>query len=144
MERASDTHSSAVRSFSVLVEAVLVADEDVAVAEEAEAGMKPTLYVPNPMAGWGVPSYIGTVGQLIKFSFMASAEGEDMFRIVSVVRGGDDRERLWLFWLFWLFRRRNGVIERKDKDDDKDDDALGDELARSAVSCSILIGNNEQ
>ncbi len=100
------------------------------------------------MAGWGVPSYIGTVRQLIKFSFIASAEDDDMFRIVSesgVVRsrGGDDRERLWLFWL--VFRRKNGVIERMDKDDDKDDDALGEELARSAgVSCSILIGNNEQ
>ena len=30
--------------------------------DEAEAGTNPTLYVPNPTAGWGVPSRSGMVG----------------------------------------------------------------------------------
>ncbi len=30
--------------------------------DEADAGTNPTLYVPNPMAGWGVPSRNGMVG----------------------------------------------------------------------------------
>ena len=35
---------------------------DDATADEADAGMTPTLYVPNPMAGWSVPSRMGMAG----------------------------------------------------------------------------------
>jgi len=37
-----------------------------ATAAEADAGMNPTLYVPYPIAGWGVPFDIGMVGQFVR------------------------------------------------------------------------------
>jgi hypothetical protein len=57
--RASRTHSSAVRCGSLLPEP----DAAAVAAEDADAGTNPTLYVPNPIAGWGVPSRNGIVGQ---------------------------------------------------------------------------------
>mmetsp|Transcript_7639 Transcript_7639/g.11638 ORF Transcript_7639/g.11638 Transcript_7639/m.11638 type:complete len:89 (+) Transcript_7639:1093-1359(+) len=85
---------------------------------------------------------MGMVGQLRRLSFVD--DDEDMFRIVlllllllllllQVLRedsGGD-------LWLRLELMRKKGVIERNDAADD----ILGEELARSAVSCSILIGN---
>mmetsp|Transcript_21307 Transcript_21307/g.65584 ORF Transcript_21307/g.65584 Transcript_21307/m.65584 type:complete len:119 (+) Transcript_21307:832-1188(+) len=47
-----------------------------ATAAEAEAGMKPTLYVPKPICGWLVPSLSATVGALL-----------------SELMRGDDRDR---------------------------------------------------
>ena len=50
-------HSSAVRCGSLFPALTPAA------AEDAEAGTNPTLYVPNPMDGWRVPSRSGIVGQ---------------------------------------------------------------------------------
>lgn len=49
-------HSSAVRSGSV-------AEPATAAELVADDGIYPTLYVPNPMAGWGVPSRRAMEGQ---------------------------------------------------------------------------------
>jgi len=70
--RASRTHSSAVRcgaSFPAPTPAT---------AEDADAGTNPTLYVPNPIAGWGVPSRNEIVGQERRVCFCwGDHENED-------------------------------------------------------------------
>lgn len=74
-------HSSAVRCGSSAA--------PVATAEDADDGMNPTLYVPNPMAGWGVPSRRATVGQERSVCF-CSGEGIVMHNLVEGLEGMDD------------------------------------------------------
>ena len=78
------TQSSAVRCGS----SVAPAD---ATADEAEAGMNPTLYVPNPIAGWEVPSRRGIVGQSMRDCFCSGVWVLIMLR--EVVVGDDEVER---------------------------------------------------
>ena len=42
--------------------------------------MNPTLYVPNPIAGWDVPSRSGIVGQSMRDCFCSGVWREDIFR----------------------------------------------------------------
>lgn len=58
-------------------------------AEEADDGMKPTLYVPNPMAGWSVPSRRGMVGHERSVCF-CSGEGIVMHNLFEGLEGMDD------------------------------------------------------
>jgi hypothetical protein len=44
--------------------------------------MNPTLYVPNPIAGWDVPSRSGIVGQSMRDCFCSGVWREDIFREV--------------------------------------------------------------
>ena len=52
--------------------------------------MNPTLYVPNPIAGWDVPSRSGIVGQSMRDCFCSGVWREDIFREVIF----DDRDDL--------------------------------------------------
>jgi hypothetical protein len=57
-----------------------------AAAEDAEAGTNPTLYVPNPMIGWGVPSRSGIVGHARRVCFCCG-DHDDGIDVDDIIMG---------------------------------------------------------